>query len=406
MAEVADPLFRFLVVTTGYPSPDDLYDRGFIHTRVKYYRAQGHDVRVFVSAWQSEDVATYEYEGVPVTVGNDDALRAQVRDAGVVRLLVHNLTPRILDVLRDVADQASAVVWFHGHGAEGWHRRWYNYIGDAKTLENWVSGRHDYTTRVRGMLREAFDDASLDLEAVFVSRWFRDHVFGPDMGFLPSRSRVIHNMVDTGHFAYRPKSAEDRLRILLLRPFTSPKYANDLAVEAILRLRNRPWFGELSFTIAGDGPLWEELTAGLADLPNVTLRRGFVPQSEIPALHAEHGVFLVPSRNDTQGVSRDEAMASGLVAVTHRVDAIPEFVTDGVDGLLAPVDSAAGIADAIERLYESPEEFLALSEAGARRVRAQSAQSVVGPAELELLRGPGAVSVAAAAGTDHHTAGE
>ena len=387
MVEAVDRDVRSLVVATDYPSPDDVYRRGFIHTRVKYYRASGRDVRVFVVSWQSDGVVSYEHEGVPVTVGNEQALRRLIRDTGVTRLLIHNLTPRIADVMREVADQASAVVWFHGHGAEAWHRRWYNHIGDAKTLEKWLSGRHEETARVRELTAQVFADESLSLEAVFVSRWFRDHVFGPDMGFLPHRSHIIHNMIDCDHYAYRPKSPQDRLRILLLRPFTSRTYGNDLAVEAILRLRNRPWFDELSFTLAGDGPLWDEVTAEISGLPNVKLRRGFVRQAEIPALHAAHGVFLVPSRKDSQGVSRDEAMSSGLVPVSNAVDAVPEFVSDGKDGLLAPVDSVAGIANAIERLHESPDEFLAMSEAAARRVRRQSAQNIVGPAELSVIEG-------------------
>jgi glycosyltransferase involved in cell wall biosynthesis len=41
----------------------------------------------------------------------------------------------------------------------------------------------------------------------------------------------------------------------------------------------------------------------------------------------------VPSRTDTQGVSRDEAMSSGLVPVTNAVAAIPEFVDDTVECL-------------------------------------------------------------------------
>ena len=52
-------------------------------------------------------------------------------------------------------------------------------------------------------------------------------------------------------------------------------------------------------------------------------------------MHKKNGIFMVPTRLDSQGVSRDEAMSSGLVPITNNVAAIPEFVDDTC-GMLAP----------------------------------------------------------------------
>ena len=87
---------------------------------------------------------------------------------------------------------------------------------------------------------------------------------------------------------------------------------------------------------------------------------------------------------DTQGVSRDEAMASGLVPVTNAVAAIPEFVDDSC-GILAPGEDAEAMARGIALLYEHPQKFAAMSDAAATRVREQSdAQRVIG-AELAVV---------------------
>src|SRR5690606_12855860 len=91
-----------------------------------------------------------------------------------------------------------------------------------------------------------------------------------------------------------------------------------------------------------------------------------------------------PSRIDSQGVSRDEAMASGLVPITNRVSAIPEFVDDSCALIVEPEDWR-GMADAIRRLYHQPELFLELSEAAARRVREQSGKEQTLRRELALL---------------------
>ena len=224
-----------------------------------------------------------------------------------------------------------------------------------------------------------------NLRLVFVSRYFAEEVMA-DVGVrLPdSAYRVIHNPIDTDLFAYHPKSADQRAQILSIRPYASRKYANDLSVAAILRLAEQPFFSELSFRLIGDGPLFEETLAPLRGLANVTIERRFLTQPQIAALHRAHGVFLCPSRMDSQGVSRDEAMASGLVPVTSAVAAIPEFVDEGC-GVLAPPEDADALAEGIAGLWRDPERFLRLSAAAAARVRRQSAADIVIPQEIALV---------------------
>jgi glycosyltransferase involved in cell wall biosynthesis len=87
---------------------------------------------------------------------------------------------------------------------------------------------------------------------------------------------------------------------------------------------------------------------------------------------------------DAQGVSRDEAMCSGLVPITSRVAAVPEFV-DEQCGFLAPEEDHRAIADAIRLLHADPALFLRLSEAAARRVRSQSGFEQTIQREIALI---------------------
>ena len=79
---------------------------------------------------------------------------------------------------------------------------------------------------------------------------------------------------------------------------------------------------------------------------------------------------------DTQGVSRDEAMASGLVPVTNAVAAIPEFV-DATCGVLAPAEDAHELAEGLLAIIRDPRLFANMSAAAAQRVRRQSAHDAV-----------------------------
>jgi glycosyltransferase involved in cell wall biosynthesis len=194
---------------------------------------------------------------------------------------------------------------------------------------------------------------------------------------------VIPNPIDGELFRYAEKPAELRNRVLLLRPFTSRKYATDVAADAIVELSRQPAFEAFRFSIYGDGELFPLVAQRLARFPNVELHRHFLPQREIPALHAQHGVLLCPTRQDTHGVTMCEGMAGGLVPVTTRNSAIPEFVTDRVSGFLTR--SSAEIAERLLELHLDPALFARLSAGAACEVRRKCNLPQVVEQELQLL---------------------
>lgn len=57
----------------------------------------------------------------------------------------------------------------------------------------------------------------------------------------------------------------------------------------------------MQVTVIGDGKHFGLFEEAFADDANVTVERRFAVQEEIAALHREHGVFLVPTRLDSQG---------------------------------------------------------------------------------------------------------
>jgi len=195
---------------------------------------------------------------------------------------------------------------------------------------------------------------------------------------------VIPNPIDTRLFVYVPKAPDQRFAVLSIRPYDCRTRANDLAVEAVRRLSSRPDFDRFGFTFIGDGPLFEETLEPITRLANVTIRRGFITQGEIAREHTRHGIFLVPTWLDTQGVSRDEAMASGLVPVTSSIPVVREFVNKESAALAKPDDPAA-LAHEIERMADNPTLFLRRSAAAAERIRRERSDTLVIPAELSLL---------------------
>jgi glycosyltransferase involved in cell wall biosynthesis len=73
-------------------------------------------------------------------------------------------------------------------------------------------------------------------------------------------------------------------------------------------------------------------------------------RDDVPAVIASLDIVVLPSYREAQGVSLLEAMAQARPIVASRVGGIPEFVEDGVTGLLVPPRDPPALATALVRL--------------------------------------------------------
>lgn len=368
-----------LVLTNHYPSYEDLYRNGFVHSRVRAYREKG--VRCDVFRLRSDEITSYhEFEGIDVITGSQEALHKMLCSGRYKSVLVHFLDSSMWEVLHRHIDNIPVLVWVHGAEIQPWYRRDFN----NQTEEQRIVAKMKSEKRMefwRGLLK----NIPKNLKLVFVSNYFAEEVM-EDLGFrLPeSHYTIIHNPINTELFNYKEKSAEQRKKVLSIRPYASLTYANDLSVQAIELLAKKPYFSQMEFRMIGDGTLFEQTLEPLRKFNNVHIEQAFLKQDEIAALHKKYGIFLVPSRMDTQGVSRDEAMSSGLVPVTNAVAAIPEFVSNEC-GILAAGENAKEMAEGIAMLVEHPEKFTQMSKAAAERVRNQSDFKEVIKREISLF---------------------
>jgi glycosyltransferase involved in cell wall biosynthesis len=124
------------------------------------------------------------------------------------------------------------------------------------------------------------------------------------------------------------------------------------------------------WTIAGDGVergfLERNLkSAGPAQTVSFT---GAVKYADVPAVLAQHDIFLLASDYEGLPLSLLEAMGCGLVPVVSDLKSgIPEVV-DSINGILVPVDDVAGYARAIIHLHGHRDELAAKSAAARARV--------------------------------------
>lgn len=376
---------QYLVIANAYPSDKALYRNGFIHRRIKGYEQFGIRAEVFYMHAPAVSPYVYEYDGVTVTVGNQQALEELLRLKSFEKILVHFASPAMIYPVLNVTPQTPVIVWIHGFEAESWHRRWFNFVGDSQAIREAVAKKSSHYDGQLEFMRWLYTTDQLDVTTVHVSEWFQKHIVEPDAGVETQNSHVIPNFIDDELFDFIEKDPAQRTKILSIRPYASMKYANDLSVNAVLELSKRPFFENLTFEFRGEGVLFESTLEPLRKFENVEIIKGFLDQKQIANRHKDFGIFLCPTRFDSQGVSMCEAMSSGLVPITTDSSAISEFVSHKITGTLSPTEDYIGLANWIERLYFNPELFSELSSNTATRVRQQCSQDGAINREVDLI---------------------
>ncbi|WP_411843687.1 glycosyltransferase family 4 protein [Salinicoccus sp. HZC-1] len=376
---------KYLLVCNAYPTIEKVYANGFLHRRVKSYQKAGLHVDVIVIT--TKVLKDKFYDGVHIKYMDEYQIASHLKDNRYETAMFHFINAKMFHGVKELpkAKRPNIVVWLHGFEAEAWHRRYYNFLDDIKKLDAQLERKDTVFETQREFLREIMTSDEYNIKFVYVSKEFKELYADPYTGVVPEHFYIIPNIVDGGLFPYREKGKRDRLNICSIRPYTARNYANDLTADFIRKISKKRYFRKLTFNLYGDGPLFDSVTQPLKKYENVHLHKRFVPQNEIPDIHREHGVFLGPSRHDSQGVSIGEAMSSGLVPVTNAIGGIPEFVEHEKTGMLASRDNVDEMIAQYDQLYKNPKQYLEMSRAASESIQQQAGVDTVIKKELEVI---------------------
>ena len=147
---------------------------------------------------------------------------------------------------------------------------------------------------------------------------------------------------------------------------------SDLFVEAMRRLL--PKYPDFCAVVVGlttvdnlpfvEGLKREIAAAGLTERVRFL---GELPVQDVPLWYQRISIYVFASRVEGFGLTMLEAMAAGDAVVATRAGAAEMIITDGDDGVLAPVDDVEALIAALEPLMREPERI----EAMGRRARAR-----------------------------------
>lgn len=160
---------------------------------------------------------------------------------------------------------------------------------------------------------------------------------------------VVPNLVDEAFFARTRGSIPAAPFRFISVGWLNANKGMDVLLEAVRRLAARGTAVQL--TICGDGAERAPLEAQAGELlkTGTVEFTGTLPHEAIGERLAQSHAFVLASRVETFGVVFVEAMACGLPIVMTKTNAW-EMLAVPETGLAVPVDDAAALADAMERL--------------------------------------------------------
>ena len=319
-----------LVIVNGYKNiNNDYIFNGFIHARIKEYQAAGIDVQVFEccpSNWQP----SYNVDGVYVTVGNSHELSLFIDTHKPNAIAIHFINKNMIKGLNKSQYKPDLYIFIHGAEALYWYERIFPKM--FPTIRSFFAFFKRTLYNIVGIytIKRFFKEKNHKITLIGVSKWMLSIAI-KNYKCKNINSLVIPNVVRNDIFNFIVKPLEQRFKILVVRSFSSHKYSPDIVKTVIEKLSHYPVFKKIDFLIVGEGIFWEKYTSAISCFSNVSLKKGFISQSEVANLHKSYGIFLCPTRQDAQGVSMCEAMASGLIPITLFNTAIPEFVPSDLE---------------------------------------------------------------------------
>lgn len=371
-----------LVIAPSYPSLENKYLCGFVHSRLKSYKENGIKFDLIV-AHNYIGTSKYEFEGIEALKMNFSTLRNVLQSKKYKKILLHFFDYKYSNIL-DAVDLSETQLYLWVHGPETLYWDWPKFTTPYFCKETELNLQQMELFKKNDKLIKRYNDMP-NVTWVFVSNWIKNES-EKLINIKFNNYRIIPNIIDEKNFDYKEKTEELRKKIFFVRRFDNcNKYAIDVSVRAILELSRRDFFEELEFNIYGIGDVYDTLVEPLRKFQNVNLYPKFLSHDEISKIHKENGIALFPTRYDAQGVSLCEAAMSGLAIVTSTNDAVKEFLPNDIN-IYANTENYIEYANIIEELYKKPEYYKKVSQKCHKSISEKCSFEATVKKEIDMIK--------------------
>lgn len=188
----------------------------------------------------------------------------------------------------------------------------------------------------------------------------------------PNKLQVIYNGIDFVKLNKESKQNVDlsipkNSYVIGMVGRLSEQKAPDIFVEAAHLIKEQ--IPNAFFLMVGDGPLKKQIER---QIDKLGLKESFCITGwvENPTAYMKKmDIGLLISRWEGFGLVIPEYMASNIPVIASRVDAIPNLIEDGKDGILVNKDDFKSIAENVVRLKTNPDLYTKLKLQAMRKVK-------------------------------------
>ncbi|WP_186175683.1 glycosyltransferase family protein [Vibrio jasicida] len=303
---------RILVLVTGYPTLDNLYNCSWAHTRNVHYIKKGCKVDVLFFGCELE----YNIDGVDI-ISIDRAInRLKNRDYRAVISHSPNIRKHI-PFLERYCSGVKKVLFMHGTESM-WvnydYPKPYSYMKES-IYKRTLRDIYDYFKFFR---LKRFILKSEDISLVFVSEWMKT-IFSKNVFNIEEEEvkyKVINNSLNDSFFnKFFDPNLDKIADFITIRSFDLSKYAIDLVIDFALSNPDK------TIHIYGKGKYFEYNQPP----QNVTVFNEYIKQEEIPDVLNKYRFALMPTRCDAQGVMVCEMATFGMPVLTTDISVNDEM---------------------------------------------------------------------------------
>ena len=220
-----------------------------------------------------------------------------------------------------------------------------------KTLYQYIVQSRDERTMLNAVPRAIVDTAYVE---DMLQHYGLQHV--PQMHVIPQG-------IDETFYSIK---CNPRSNVILCVGAIGPRKGHIYTMEMFERLRAKGICAKLRIigSLADKG-YYEQLKQKIAESTyrdDISLEAN-LPREELLKAYAEAKLFVLHSREESQGIVFAEAMATGLPVVATKIGGIPYVVADGESGLLCPFGKVEAMAEMVEKLMTDDALWIQYSEA-------------------------------------------
>jgi 1,2-diacylglycerol 3-alpha-glucosyltransferase len=184
----------------------------------------------------------------------------------------------------------------------------------------------------------------------------------------------VDSQVDRGAVRRKYMLNESQTTFLFVGRVDSEK-----KVDVLIRAVNKLSRSDIQLVVTGVGAAlnkYQELAEHLGILDRVHFT-GFVGDRDLPRLLNSVDIFCMPSEAELLSIASLEAMATGRPLLVARSKALPELVSDGVNGYTFEAGNVEDAARCMALLADHPERWAEMGAASLARVQDHSLEHVI-----------------------------